>query len=294
MWTYLRQLAPQSEHTDEDLLAAVDQTLWRDDVYRVLDRNSLRLEVHDGEVFLFGHVVTRAQSARLGALAEAVPGVRAVRNDLTADPDLVVEVAQALANDDQTASEFIGVGAHHGWIQLSGEVGSCAAQAAAEHVAASVARVRGVLSGPRVAGGGACRRPGRPLQPELGSAVYAADGTAGRVSQVMLSPHTRLVTHIAVSARLDLGRRVAQGEYLLPVEALTHANESGVFLEDTLAVLAARPAFWAEAYPLAAPDWQPPFPYVPASVRWPTELALPTGRPGLQAVDEQQDSRVLA
>src|SRR6185436_14408373 len=189
----------QIDRPDEDVRADVWTRLWHDPTTRAIESNALELEVHNAEVFLMGHVTTVTHRRQMAELARGVRGVKAVHNLLVADPDLVIDVAQALAADARTHSSMILVGAFHGWIHLGGEVPDLETRTAVEQVAAHVARVRGVLTLPHLPQAHLYHiENGRPLQPRRGEAVYAQDGPAGRVTQVVISPRNRLVSYIVV------------------------------------------------------------------------------------------------
>jgi osmotically-inducible protein OsmY len=57
-------------------------------------------------------------------LLEQVPGVQRVQNDLIADPDLEIAVAEALEQDPELAPLCIRVYARHGVVRLEGHVPS--------------------------------------------------------------------------------------------------------------------------------------------------------------------------
>ncbi len=257
--------------SEKDVRTDIRTKLWREDSIRHLDIYNIHIELHDGVVVLIGHVAKLFHQGRIQDLVEEVPGVSAVRNELIADRDLTIEVAQALANNPLTRASIIRVGAFHGWIHLQGDVPLPQVCAAAEEVAASVQHVRGVVTLPRIAGepnGQVQRR----LQPKLGAKVYASDGQVGKVSQVVFSPRNRLVTHIAADARFDLNGRLVIKEFIIQAETIKRAKGSSVFLSNSLREVAEYPAFEQEEYPTAPPSWRPPYPYTKGRVRWSHQL----------------------
>lgn len=275
MLAEIELIPEQLDRPDEDMLSDVWARLQQDDTTRALELSALDLEVHDNEVFLFGHVNGVMHQRHVAELVKGVRGVKAVHNELVADSDLVTEVAQALAGDPRTRQYQIRVGAFHGWINLSGEVPNPEMRTTVETVTARVAHVRGVLTLPSVASDEAPREENRrALQPGLGTVVYATDGPAGYVAQVILSPQNRLVSHIVVAAEVEVDRRLRRGQWLVPSETLVNVTGSGVFLADSLSQLVARPTFLEADFPLAPSDWSPPFPYAPGTVRWARQWLL--------------------
>jgi osmotically-inducible protein OsmY len=256
--------------SDMDILSNVEKALWREDLYRVAGRNSIRFEVSEGHVTLRGHVTSPMLRSQFAVWAQAAPGVKSVSNELVADADLTIEVAQALGRNPATRPHVIHVGAHDGWIHLGGEVPSAEVAAAAEAVAATVPHVRGVLTLPRVVG----ERPPRarrPIQPRPGQPVYATDGKAGSVAQVIVDPLNRLVSHIVVNTNFELGGRTIRRQVLVPAKALSHVSAGGVFVADTLETVVARPDFRVDDFEAPRWQWQPPFPYNWGDLLWPAQ-----------------------
>jgi hypothetical protein len=89
------------------------------------------------------------------------------------------------------------------------------------------------------------------------------------VTQVIISPRNRLVSHIVVAGNVGVNWQPVRGEWLVPIWAVARVNEGGVSLSETLGRLTAWPTFDEAAFPLAPIDWLPPFPYTPGTVRWP-------------------------
>ena len=262
----------RSTPPDDIILAEAYDRLWRNDAIRAAEFSSLRLEFHNGRVAMSGHVSSR-QAGRLAAeLVGRARGVQAVTNSLVADPDLAAQVSQALADDPRTRLPVLGVGAFQGWIHLSGKVANSAARLAAEQVAASVEGVRGVLALPS-ASTGQTDEDRRPIQPRVGATVYAQDGKAGRVEQVIINPASRLVSHFVVAGAPNVNWTPVAGRWVAPIEAVAQAVEASVFLTDPISTLISR-AKYNEADFIAPHDgWRAPFPYQAAELRWPADLA---------------------
>jgi hypothetical protein len=123
------------------------------------------------------------------------------------------------------------------------------------------------------------------VQPLPGAAVYAEDGWAGVVVQVVINPQNRLVTHMVVSASgmVDtddvIGFRPVMGEHLVPVEAAEVVSEQSVILVPTPPSITAYPLFDAAACPPAPFTWRPPYPYTLSAVRWFAPKAVEPVRP---------------
>jgi osmotically-inducible protein OsmY len=274
----------RARHPDEDVLDDIEAALWKDPDLRSLDWTSLAITVQDGQVLLRGHVAQLSHPGKIESIAARVPGVVVVHNHLVADRTLITQVAQALASDRHTRAYPIRVGAFHGWIHLSGEAPEEVARAA-EEAAAWVPDVRGVLEAPHLMGYRRRHEKRRPIQPAPGAPVYTADGLAGKVSEVVISPRNKLVTHVVTLARFEVKGEQVQADYVVPVEAIDLVSTSGVFLEETLETLAGLPVLSASHFPPAPADWRPPFPYEPGTVRWPPDARGHRPGPGASSQD---------
>jgi BON domain len=273
MFPDIKWIPGRIDQPDDDVLAGVYDVLWESVGRHPPDFRGIEADIRAGAVVLRGHVRSGMQKRDAAQRVEAVRGVRGLRSELVADSDLQVEVAQALAANPRTRSFVLHVGASEGWIQLGGEVPDTQVQAEAETVAARVPAVRGVLGLPHLSGGPRIRNR-RALQPRVGSTVYADDGEIGKVAGIVINPHDRLVSHILVDARLDLGRREVRGQFVIPAAAIRLTTNGGTTLHDSIQEVNARPQFREADFPLAPPGWQPPFPYSPDTVRWPEAVTV--------------------
>jgi hypothetical protein len=141
---------------------------------------------------------------------------------------------------------------------------------AAEEIAAQVPSVRGVLSRPRLISEFP-ETERRPIQPQIQAKVYDYNRQEGVLTQVVIQPRNRLVTHAVVSANDFHDGKFVFYEYLVPVEAMEVVNKESVILKRNGPPLSAFPAFEPSEYPLAHAAWQPPYPYTAGTVRWPCE-----------------------
>jgi hypothetical protein len=251
----------------EDLLARLWKAIGEDDSVRVSDLDSISIAVRDGEVFLYGHLAGEFHRRRIEEVVQSVPGVAAVQNRLIVDRVLAVQVAQALSDDERTRPFILPVGSSHGWVRLGGTVPSPELQHAAEEVAGSVSSVRGVTALPAVTGGGPSP-PRRAVQPLSGAGVYGENGPVGVVSQVVISPRSRLVTHVVIRAHGAPGEGPRPGNKIVPIEAIDVVNPESIFLMPNVSSLSEYPTLDPSEYPPAPPTWQPPYPYEAGAVRW--------------------------
>jgi hypothetical protein len=150
----------------------------------------------------------------------------------------------------------------------------------AEKVAAGVSGVRGVTILPRIAGENPTI-PHRPAQPRIGAVVYGKDGEVGVITQVVIQPDNRLVTHVVVrSKELRDGNLVAR-ETVVPLGAIDLVNNESIFLVRNGPSLNAYPALDPDEYPLALFTWKAPYPYTAGEVRWSIREILESGsQPG--------------
>jgi osmotically-inducible protein OsmY len=111
------------------------------------------IDVVGNQVRLRGRVRTLPQKLIARVLIERMPEVSSVINELVADPEIVRDVADALAEDERTAPYVIRVDARHGVVSLRGEVASEAVQEAAVGIASAVPTVASVRNYLTVGGG---------------------------------------------------------------------------------------------------------------------------------------------
>jgi osmotically-inducible protein OsmY len=136
-----------AEHTmnDEVLINAVRDALNKYDPARIWG-DDVKIDARGGTVTLSGIVRSQTTKETAGKMASQVNGVSAVQNNLMADADLEMAVAQALAADPRTHPAFPGVlvGVVFGVVYLKGMVKTPEIKAAIGQVAAQVPGVRTV------------------------------------------------------------------------------------------------------------------------------------------------------
>lgn len=263
--------------TNDGILADICDALWKEDTIRSLELGSLAINVKDGEVTLRGHLAQENNRPLIESIVRSVAGVMAVHSQLILDRDLIIQVAQALAGDERTRPYILPVDAFHGWIHIGGEVQTSELQHLVEKIAGEVPGVRGVTILPRIAGENPTI-PLRPAQPRIGAVVYGKDGEVGIVTQVVIQPNNRLVTHVVVrSKELRDGNLVAR-ETVVPLEASDLVKNESIILQRHGPSLKAFPAFDPDEFPLAPFTWQSPYPYTAGEVLWSLRENLEAGR----------------
>jgi hypothetical protein len=127
-----------------------------------------------------------------------------------------------------------------------------------------------VLSRPRIIGE-IYEADRQPIQPQIHAKTYDYNRQEGVVTQVVIQPRNRLVTHAVVSSSDFHDGKSACHEYLLPVEAMDVVNKESVLLKRNGPPLNTFPTFKLSDYSLAPFDWRPPYPYSEEMVHWPHE-----------------------
>lgn len=273
--------------TNDGILADIWNALWKEDTIRSLDLGSLSIDVKDGEVYLYGHIAQENNLPLIESIARSIAGVVAVQSHLVLDRDLIIQVDQALARDERTRPYILPVDAFHGWIHIGGEVPTCELQHVVEKIAGGVSGVRGVTILPRIAGENPTI-PHRPAQPRIGAVVYGNDGEVGIVTQVVIQPDNRLVTHIVVRSKELTDGNLVVRETVIPLEASDLVKNESIILQRNGRRLAkpahalkAFPAFDPDEFPLAPFTWKAPYPYTAGEVRWSIQEILEAGsQPG--------------
>jgi osmotically-inducible protein OsmY len=250
----------------EDIWKAVSQN----DGIRVIDGDSFSISVKDDFVLLTGHLSRKYHRDLIEEIACSTPGVHSVHNKLVVDSELTIQVAERLSADERTRHFIFPVGAAHGWVRLGGIVPKGKLQVTVEEIAAQVPSVRGVLSRPRVIGEYP-ETERRAVQPQIQAKVFDYNLHEGVVTQVVIQPRNRLVTHAVVSVSDFFEGKFIFREYIVPVEAMEVVKKESIFLKRNGPHLDAFAAFEPMNYSPAPLDWQPPYPYMAGTVLWSCE-----------------------
>ena len=162
------------ERNERRIYSRVRRTLWDYEPLRA-SHAEIFIDVDGVAVRLRGRVRTLPQKIIAAALVERMNEVGSVTNELIADPEVVRQVADALAYDARTAPYVIRVESRHGVVTLRGEVPDEAAQLAAGAITSSIATVGSVrnqlTTGSEVYPAAALSRPSRVADEPLPEAA---------------------------------------------------------------------------------------------------------------------------
>ncbi|MBA3826686.1 MAG: BON domain-containing protein [Ktedonobacterales bacterium] len=119
---------------DADLLDDVQTALYNYPRLHV-DLRAVQVRVVDGEAWLLGNVASSLNRRILEELLVEVRGLTAIHNEVVADNELAVQIAQALARDPRTRGQLFGVYPNLGEVFLRGNARSPEALQAAIEIA---------------------------------------------------------------------------------------------------------------------------------------------------------------
>ena len=87
---------------DSTIAEEVDRALWKDVVLRDTDYHEIDVRVRDGIITLNGHVITSMNQWRAETAVKNIPGVLGVKSYLIPDDKLLLKVAEALGQIEQS------------------------------------------------------------------------------------------------------------------------------------------------------------------------------------------------
>ena len=119
---------------DADLLDDVQAALYNYPRLHV-DLRAVQVRVVDGEAWLLGNVASSLNRRIMEELLVEVRGLTAVHNEIVADNELAIQIAQALARDPRTRGQLFGVYPNLGEVFLRGNARSAEALQAAIDIA---------------------------------------------------------------------------------------------------------------------------------------------------------------
>src|SRR5215204_3075034 len=144
------RLADDLPEADRHMLELIRKTLLDYEPLRAT-RPVLDVTISQGLVRLAGRVRTSAIKEIAELLVHQLPGVRAVRNDLLADPEVVRAVADAFAADPEIGPACPIIESRDGVVIMVGDVPSEAIARRALEIASAVPLVASVTSHLKVA-----------------------------------------------------------------------------------------------------------------------------------------------
>jgi osmotically-inducible protein OsmY len=128
---------PVPYRSDGAVADDVHAALWNYPRLRV-DMRAVHVRVVDGEVWLSGYVSSSLNRRVMAELMEGVAGVTAIHNDLVADNELAIQIAQALAKDPRTHGQRFGIYPNLGQVYLRGLATSPEIAQVASEIAAQI------------------------------------------------------------------------------------------------------------------------------------------------------------
>ncbi|HEY7850144.1 MAG TPA: BON domain-containing protein [Ktedonobacterales bacterium] len=129
-------------------------TALREDALKAIESyNRLRVDLEgvnvtatDGVIWLRGFVSSEMNRRLIEDLVGSTHGLGELHNELMTDPDLAAEISRALARDQRTSEDHIGVYPTLGRVKLRGAVKTAAAREAAEQLAKAAPGVGEVIN----------------------------------------------------------------------------------------------------------------------------------------------------
>jgi osmotically-inducible protein OsmY len=131
------------QRDEKKIYSRVRRTLWDYEPLRA-SHAEIFIDVDGAAVRLRGRVRTLPQKSIAAGLVARMSDIASVTNELIADPEVVRQVADALAQDGRTAPYVLQVDSRHGEVILRGQVPSEAILQAALDVTATVPSISSV------------------------------------------------------------------------------------------------------------------------------------------------------
>ena len=267
---------------DEAFAHDVDEALWKDAAFRAAEYDNIEMHVHDGIVYLYGHVSSLTNQHRAERVLQNIPGLLGVNNYLIPDDRLLYEVASALGSLEHTYNCKFFTGISHGIVLLSGTVSEASVKLLAEKCAAGNPNVRGVISSVNVTGIEVESQDQPFLQPTIGEEIFFLNGISGVVRQVIVNPDNRRVIAMTVRGQFtsqkqdlkSLNNGEARGServLVLPVGLVRYMTKDSGFLNINSKEKTRYVDFDPASFITPDGDWNPPYPYCNGDVLFPLE-----------------------
>src|SRR6266511_1418350 len=276
-----KSLSP-SQKTDAAIKGSIDHAIWHDDVLRAIEYYEIDVQVKNGIVYLYGHIVSTTSKSRIENAIRSIPGILGIQNHLVLDDKLILDVATSLGNLEHTYDCKFFTGASHGVISLNGTVKDENVKLLAEKRAASNPNVRGVINNVRVSGAEQEVQDELFLQPTIGEIIYFLDGVSGVVKQVIMNPNNRRVIAMTVWGQFADQRQALESLknsdagspdrlVVISMDVVRYITEDSGFLSINSNEQKRYMEFDPGSFRSPNVGWVPPYPYCPDDVLFPNE-----------------------
>lgn len=285
-----------TQRTDAAIKESVYQALWNNSVLRAMEYDGIDVQVNNGVVYLFGHIVNTTSQRLIKNAIQTIPEILTVNDALVLDDQLTNEVAVSLSDLEHTYNCKFFTGVSHGVVSLNGTVRDKNVKILAEKTASSNPNVRAVINNVRIAGIKS-QPPAQPfLQPMIGEVIYFLDGVSGIVKQVVINPNNRRVVAMIIQGKFTDPRykinSFASGQAQLPEQLATVPMNTVRYLTRVSGFLYIRSderKRYSDFDPgiLFPPDndWKPPYPYCSGDVLFPIQYR----NAGTQLQDDREE-----
>lgn len=271
-----------AQRTDAAIKEAIYQALWKNSVLRAMEYDGIDVQVSNGIVYLYGHIVNTTSQRLIKNALQTIPEILTVNDALILDDQLTNEVAVSLSDLEHTYNCKFFTGVSHGVVSLNGTVREKNVKTLAEKTASSNPNVRAVINNVRIAGVKVQLSAQPFLQPMIGEVIYFLDGVSGIVKQVIINPNNRRVVAMTVQGKFTDPRyeinRFTSGQAQIPEQLVTVPMNTVRYLTRVsgfLYIHSNERRRYADFDPgLFFPpgkDWKPPYPYCRGDVLFPIE-----------------------
>jgi osmotically-inducible protein OsmY len=260
-----------TQKSDKELKEKIHEALWKDVVIRALEYSEIDLRVKNGEVYLFGHIISTTNQSRILYILNGFPGILGIYNHLVLDDQLTGKVASSLANLEHEHGCKFYTGASHGVVSLNGMVVSAEVKSMAEKSAAGIPGVRGVVNNIQVSGNTLKTKDQPFLQPAIGESIYFLDGASGVVQQVVINPNNRRVVAMTISLPALNEEPFSQPLLVVRMSTVRHLTRVSGFLHINSDERKQCKNFDPTAFVSPEENWVPPYPYCAFNVIFPIQ-----------------------
>ncbi|MBK7456061.1 MAG: BON domain-containing protein [Anaerolineales bacterium] len=271
-----------TQRTDAAIKESVYQALWNNSVLLAMEYDGIDVQVNNGVVYLFGHIVNTTSQRLIKNAIQTIPEILTVNDALVLDDQLTNEVAVSLSDLEHTYNCKFFTGVSHGVVSLNGTVRDKNVKILAEKTASSNPNVRAVINNVRIAGTKSQPAVQPFLQPMIGEVIYFLDGVSGIVKQVVINPNNRRVVAMIIQGKFTDPRykinSFVSGQAQPPEQLVTVPMNTVRYLTRVSGFLYIRSderKRYSDFDPgilfLPGNDWKPPYPYCSGDVLFPIQ-----------------------